>query len=302
MVRLFARGSEVINQQYWTPSYRDLTAICYRVALGCASSSWWRQHGIATSRILFGHTGMADTTMLERAQQAKGSRTVHVAHGVSSGVNFLGKSSLAVWRCGHDSDWHRQLGGYGRCVSLPAQAPAANQGQDILLCTNLAHPMNSWGSELAISDETAVLADAATALARSGTGRRIRWRPHPALGRMSASSRCTVEAAALAQGFERVPAEAGVSALNDAGCVLTTPSSIALDALHAGACPVVLAWRQVDSSTAIGQLPLHCNDVESLAETLSRLESPEARISSFSASWALVRPGASFGAASIAGV
>ena len=301
MVRHFARGAKAINHQYWMPTYRDLTAICYRVALGCASSSWWRQHGVNSPKVFFGHTGMADTTMLERAQQASGCRTVHVAHGISSGVNFVGMSSVAVWRCGHDSDWHRQLGGYGGCVSFPAQEPVANQGQDILVCTNLAHPMNPWGTAIAIADEVTVLADVAAALARSHAGRHLRWRPHPALERMPLAGRSAVEVAAVAQGFERVKAEAGVPATFDAGCVITTPSSVALDALNAGACPVVLAWRPVDACTAIGQLPVHCNDVASLAAALTRLESPEARKSSFSASWSRVRPSARFETANISG-
>src|SRR5690606_10008897 len=123
----------------------------------------------------------ADTTLLELAQQATGQQTWHVVHGVSAGLNFTGRSSVAVFTCAHDARWHERLQGYGRCMHLPVPLPAPVAGASgLLLLTSYAHRMNMECRLSGTRAEEAVLQGVSGAAARLGEAT-LQWRPHPAL-------------------------------------------------------------------------------------------------------------------------
>jgi hypothetical protein len=269
------------------------TAIAYRFIQGAAHAEWWQASGLRPSLVIFGHTGIADTTMLERAMQRQGTRTVHCVHGISHGWNFGGYSDLAIFTCGHDAALAHRFPGYRRTASipLPAPEPAVGDGRWLLL-TATAHPMNPLYHRYGIAPDIAALNMVAEAARLVGTPPdAVVWRPHPALAMLPAAHRRSLEARAQDLGFAEWPADWPYPALRRFGMVLTTPSTAALDALRLGKLPIILRTAALRGDTVIGRLPLQAADAATLAASIDRLAASDARHAAFSAAWDLVQPG-----------
>jgi hypothetical protein len=286
IARRLGEGARAVRAADWRPAARDLAAICFRVALGETHARWAAAHVPAGPRtVVFGHTGVADSHLLERALQARGARTVHWVHGVSLGLNFLGGSDLAVFQCGSDARWHRALGGYGRCESLPAPAPTpAMGGQGWLLLTNLVHPMNPDFRRHGVAAEAALLAAVAAA---AGQARKV-WKPHPILASLDVAVRADIEARAAALGFERWPEGQPLDQARDFAVVVSTPSTVALDVLRLGVLPVLYAGPGLDPDSAIAQLPLTADSADGLRICLDNCRDPAA---AFALAWSRIAPG-----------
>lgn len=299
IVRRLGEGARVLAAAEWRPAPRDLAAICFRVMLGETHARWAASHVPAGPRtIVFGHTGVADSHLLERALQGGGAHTVHWVHGVSLGLNFVAGSSLGVFQCGSDARWHEVLGGYGATTSLPATAPTpATGGEGWLVLSNLVHPMNADYRRHGIAGEIALLEAVAAA---AGDARKV-WKPHPILGSLGLDVRDGIETRAAALGFERWPSaadlvdQAAIARAADLGrvadfeVVVSTPSTVALDALRLGVLPILYGGADLDPASAVAQLPLKADTGDDLKAAAGRLAADRAAL--FKAAWTAIGPG-----------
>lgn len=281
ILRRLREGAAVLAVAAWRPAPRDLAAICFRMALGETSAVWVRRHvPTGPSTVVFGHTGVADSHLLERAIQRQGARTVHWVHGVSLGLNFVGGSNLAVFQCGSDARWHEALGGYGRAASLPADPPQpASGGEGWLVLSNLVHPMNADFRRHGVAGEVALLEAVAAA---AGKARKV-WKPHPILASLDVDTRTAIERRAVELGFTRWREGDPLSGARDFAVVVSTPSTVALDVLKLGVLPILYGGGDLDPHSAIAQLPLKASS----AAELKRAASAPA---DFTATWAAIAP------------
>lgn len=299
ILRRLGEGARAVGVADWRPATRDLAAICFRVMLGESHARWAAGHVPTGPRtVVFGHTGVADSHLLERALQARGARTVHWVHGVSLGLNFVAGSDLGLFQCGADARWHEGLGGYGATASLPATAPTAVTGGDgWLVLSNLIHPMNADYRRHGIAGEIALLEAVAAA---AGDARKV-WKPHPILGSLGLDVRDGIETRAAALGFERWPSAAdlasaaSIAAAADLGrvadfaVVVSTPSTVALDALRFGVLPILYGGSALDPASALAQLPLKADTADGLKAAAEALSADRAAL--FRTAWAAIAPG-----------
>ncbi|WGM41118.1 hypothetical protein [Caulobacter sp. NIBR1757] len=284
IVRRLGQGARAVAAADWRPATRDLAAICFRVMLGETHARWAAAHIPAGPRtVVFGHTGVADSNLLERAVQARGARTVHWVHGVSLGLNFVGGSNLAVFQCGADARWHQALGGYDRTISLPADAPEPAAGGDgWLVLSNLVHPMNADYRRHGLAGEIALLEAVAAA---AGDARKV-WKPHPILASLEADIRAAIESRAATLGFTRWREGDDLARARDFAVVVSTPSTVALDVLKLGVLPILYGGADLDPASAIAQLPLKADSAATLIEAAGRLPAAD-----FHAVWSAIAPG-----------
>ena len=287
---LLREGGRLAAAQPWSPPFAALAAMAYRVVLGAASAHWWTRTRPRVGTVVFGHTGLADTTLLERAMQAQGTRTIHAVHGVSAGLNFAGVSSLALLRCAHDARWHARLGGYGACRAVAAPAPPRREpGPPVLFVGNLLHPMNLGYRAAGAAPEIEAMRATADALDALGDAAPRYWKPHPVHARLPAAEVAAATAAAAALGFARWP---GAAALDSAGPLraVCTTSTVALDLLAAGHLPIVLATQALDPAAALAGWPLLATDPATLTAALRRLADPAAAAAAWAAAWDRIGP------------
>ena len=287
-------GATMAARMPWLPDLRGQVGIIYRELLGRASARWWLRNGVRDACIVYGHTGLADTTALELAQQSVGCRTIHAVHGVSDGTNFVGRSSVAVFRCGHDAQWHSRLGGYGKCMFFPGVMPAFSAGsQGVLTLSNYIHPMNLWfqlggeRDEMQLLDVVARALDAVPAIARYYS-----WRPHPVFAAQPESLRDRVVSHAVQSGFTPWVDGGEIAAARSFSMVLCTPSSVVLDVLAMGAAPILLDLQQVDDEAAVACLPLIARNQQELEGALKKAAIESVRQSVYRDAWAAIMPAA----------
>lgn len=294
ILRRLGQGARAVEKTPWRPATRDLAAICFRMMLGETHAVWVRRAVTARPRkVIFGHTGVADSHLLERALQAKGAMTVHWVHGVSLGLNFVAGSDLGLFQCGADARWHQTLGGYGRVAATPVPAPEpASSGEGWLLLSNLVHPMNPDFRRDGIAGETALLEAVAAAAAEVGQSRLV-WKPHPILRTLPGEVREAIEARADALGFARWPhGDGDLEQARGFELVLTTPSTVAIDMLRMGIMPLIVGGEDLDSMSAIAQFPLRVGTAAGIAAAARRLSDPAERTRLFETAWGAVAPAA----------
>jgi hypothetical protein len=293
--RLFGEGVASLRRTPVLPAWSELVTICYRMQMGACHAVWWEAAGIRAGCILYGHTGLADTTALELAQQAGGARTVHLVHGISAGWNFTGYSSLGVFQCGFDAEWHARLPNYGATSFPPTEMPSARPGgSGWVICSNLLHPMNpALASEGAAPELRLLDLVAAAARLAAHPPARIVWKPHPTFRTLAPAIRDAALARVAELGFEVWDEAEGLPALADYRTVLTTPSTVALDAMRLGKLPIVVSTDGDVPETVIGAFPRGGQDAASLAREIARLESAPTFLGEFQRVWRGVGPGAS---------
>ncbi len=289
ILRRLAQGARTVGAADWRPAPRDLAAICFRAMLGETHARWAARHIPARPRtVVLGHTGVADSHLLERALQARGARTVHWVHGVSLGLNFVAGSDIGLFQCGSDARWHDRLGGYGATTSLPADAPTpATGGDGWLVLSNLVHPMNADYRRHGIAGEVALLEAVSAAAA---DGRKV-WKPHPILDSLDASVRQAIESRAAALGFSRWREGNDLSLARGFAVVVSTPSTVALDVLKLGVFPVLYPTGPIDPDSAIARLPLRANSAEQFTLAADLLAKPAETVRAFHIAWADIGPG-----------
>jgi hypothetical protein len=279
----------------YLPAFRERIGMMYRIHMGLASARWWRRQRPRPQRIVYGHTGNADSTLLEIAQRSSGQQTWHVVHGVSAGLNFTGRSSVAVFACEHDARWHERLEGYGRCLHFPAPMPApVSGGSGLLLLTNYAHPMNLECRVSGTSAEEAVLRAVSAAAAQLGVAEGgLHWRPHPALAALDRTDQDALRWVAGRAGFRELPSSVDwLEHARNARWVVTTASTVAIQLLEAGVVSVVLIPHWLDPDCALARQPLALRDMALLPQVLAGMgQAATDRGEALAAAWQAIGPG-----------
>lgn len=290
-ISLCMQGLSIALRHPFRPGFKELVAMNYRCLLGAASAQWWASGGRA-AEVIYGHTGLADTTLLEFAQQASGAMTVHVVHGISGGLNFTGRSSVGWFLCEHDAHWHARLGGYGECVAQAASPPTYVQGErGLLFLSNHLHPMNPWFQLSGAADEEWSLRQVAEAADRLGVARsEVVWKPHPVFFQFDASVRDPVLRLVGQLGFSQWPSDAAIDHAATFNRVISTRSTIALDVLRLGVLPIILEPASLPEGEAISSFPLHATDAAGIVEVMSVLEDGSSAERLFSICWSAIGP------------
>lgn len=283
------------------PSLRDRLAMTYRVMQGAAHAAWWHGVTIPEQRILFGHTGTADTSLLERAMQADGSQTVHLVHGTGLGWPFAGISDVALFHSGADAQAAARLPAYGRCTHIRMAPPDPVKGDARwLLLTSYTHPLNAEYTARGPEADLSVIhwvQQAARALGQDP--RQIIWRPHPMLLQTSSAARATLQNAADQAGFQPWPRDTAYEQLAEFGNVITTPSTALTDALRLGVVPILAVSAPLQSDLIYGAYPVVARDAVSLQAALCDLRDPGMRTDRFARAWQTIQPGGALSKAAI---
>ena len=290
MVRALREAMRQFASRGDMPPLKRTVPILYRLLLGSVHRHWWRRSGAQPSTIVYAHTGNADTSALELEQQAAGSKTVHLLHGISTGHAFTGLSDVAIARCRHDADWHERLGGYGKAVAFEAPCPdIARPSAKWALLTNYAHPTAFADEETAVAFEAKAVQEVAAAAERLGIARdSLLYRPHPALRGLSDVSRRKVKAAADEAGVQRWPADLDLVDLGRFELVVTTPSTVLLDALRAGTVPILVDLAGADAESVYGSYPFRAGSEDELVAAIEQVTASRER--AFARAWEAVGP------------
>lgn len=293
-LRLAAAGPGAILEGDYLPSFRDQIASMFRIFLGAATADWWGGQAARPGVVVFGHNGLSDTILLDRAQQQSGARTVHWMHGVSAGRIYVGVSSLCVFQCGHDARWHDKLGDYRRNMSFPAPKPAFRQGREgWVVATNFTHPGYTFYPSVGPAHELELMDLIAVAATRSGVSPdQVVWKPHPVFYLVEPETRRQVTEALARHGFRLWPEEdRDFSRCADFETIITTPSGVALDVLKLGRLPVMAAFHPIDPDHMLSCFTLRARTVDGLMEQVALAKDPARAPAIFDATWSAIGPG-----------
>ncbi len=291
---LLARGFSYLRNAPLRPPLREHAALTFRVILGSVQQQWWRLHGGQGAEVLFGHTGLGDTTQLELQMQRQNCSTTHVIHGICTGPNFVGFSNRAIFQCGADADQYSALSHYGYCEAPQAKQPKWSRGsQGVLLLTNLAHPMNPGYQQHGIVDELAVMDMAVDLVKRLGADvQSMYWRPHPLMSTLRPAEQQILRDRAVALGLKEVYAAQDWLALaTRMRWVFTTPSSVLVELLRHGCLPLLLDPQDSVHDGVASLLPLRCKKAnEDCKRSLDKMDSDYDFQALQVAAWNAVRP------------
>jgi hypothetical protein len=291
-IRLCMQGAGMLARYPYKPHFAEQVAIAYRCLLGTASAVWWQANATGVKTVVYGHTGIADTTLLEYQQHTGGVETIHAVHGISSGLNFTGHSSKALFHCEYDARWHDSLGGYGQCSALEAPCPSAVAGDEgILLLSNYVHPMNLWFRVFGTEEELQLLADVAAMADAIGVARQqVVWKPHPIFYTLPDTVQAEVTNAVRIQGFSTWASTASLDEALKFHWVISTRSTVALDILRLGILPVIYAPHEDGMTDVVSAFSLQSADVGGLVDAANTLQDCEARQVLLANCWARVKP------------
>lgn len=285
------------TRRYRLPlAMRDRIAMAFRLALGFAHATWWEgaAGGTDIKVAIFAHTGNADSSRLERAMQARGTRTVHAVHGTNIGWAFAGLSDVGVFQTGSDARLARSLPAYARSTHLPVDPPAPGAGNgDWALLTSYTHLMSS------AYQESGSRADCRLVQWLSGAARaaghdpaRVLWRPHPQIALVAERERTRLEAAVAQAGFTRWPDDLPYAALGEMSVAVTTPSTVLTDGLRLGQPTIVASVTPLQRDLLYARYPLLAEDEGALAQLIARVLDPQQRSRAFADAWTAIEPGA----------
>ncbi len=294
LFKLVGSGINISSDTGFKPRWRDEIAVLYRMCAGSCATAWWAQQSVAAGAVIYGQSGLADTSMLERAQQETGCKTVHWVHGLTGGWNFAGYSDLGLFQCGHDADLHSRLPEYGETgfLALPRPDYCPGKGRNWLLLTNYAHPSNPFHSHGAVDFEIEVIRMAAEAALKSDAKpENLIWRPHPAFWSLAEATRARVLASLKGTGITLSGPGSDPPHYADYQTILCTLSTVALDVLIAGSLPVIVAPHALNPDTAYVGFPFHAADSDQLAAAADALSDSATAASSYEDTWDRIRPG-----------
>lgn len=266
---LLSAGRRALTDAGFVPSFKRMVAIAYRMILGTCHDRWWQHAGPHPSKLVLGHTGLADTSRLETAAQNTGTKTVHLVHGISLGWNFTGLSDIAIWQCGHDVAWHTQLGGYGENSCQTTTRPPLLPSREIWqIYSNYAHPTHSAYQAEGLAAELRLISLVQETVE---TNTKVTWNLHPAHANLPPEVLKTLHHALDKADFTVNTAPLAQDALRTTAIVLTTPSTIAIEALNMGKLPIVITSYPICLNTAAAALPLQASTPQELGLCLSQI-------------------------------
>ena len=258
----------------YVPAFTSILSSLYRLYHGHASGYWARLNFPAGSscKVWLCHTGLGDTSLLEKVLQHRGVTTLHWVHGVSDGLNFTGVSSIGYFRTLHDVEWHQKLGGYAQCLMQPPTTgkPLSYEKvskSNFLLCSSYAHPMNLGFRCEGVKYEVEALeifAEAARLLSGDQPFN-MRWKPHPVFYTLPEFQRETLIDKAKSLGFSlQAQSTSLYDLLSDVLYVAATTSTIVFDISDAGRSPVLLYLQSLDPEHSLASVPLKAKTVGQL--------------------------------------
>lgn len=294
-LRLIYRGIAATRAFSGPLPFRERVAIDYRMAQGAVHACWWKRavDRAGATKVVFGHTGTADTSQLEQAMQDSGAVTVHAVHGVNNGWPFAGLSDVALFPSGADARLGASLPAYGRCLHQSLARPLVKTGNgDWALLTSYTHLLNLAYSTLGSRPDCVIVEWMQAAVNSHGQDpSRVFWRPHPQIALVPAAERERLEAAISAAGFTRWPDNLPYEALGDFSVVVSTPSTVLVDALRLGQPAIVASATPLQRDLLYAAHPLLVEDGEGLATAIARVTNPASRAEAFSEAWRAVEPG-----------
>jgi hypothetical protein len=261
---------------------------------GAGAGCWWEDQTATPGFVIYGQSGLADTSMLEAAQQNGGCRTVHWVHGLSGGWNFAGNSSLGLFKCGHDADLHSGLPEYGETdfLALPKPAFRVGSGEKWLLLTNYAHPSNPFHTHGSTDLEIGIVRMAAEAAAKADVSPTdLIWRPHPAFWSLSEAVRGRILKSVSDTGVRMPDRQDEAPRYGDFRTILCTLSTVAIDILTDGILPVIVTPHAIDAESAYAGFPFRAANSGQIADAVESLSDPVLAASSFEQAWLRIRPG-----------
>tara|TARA_R110002049_G_scaffold23781_3_gene84435 strand:+ start:40238 stop:41713 length:1476 start_codon:yes stop_codon:yes gene_type:complete len=276
---------------------RGELALSFRVFLGATNGRWWEQQSAGRSvEVLFGCTGTADTTLLERAIQQQAGRTVHLVHGQAIGPNFAGLSDYALFKSKFDADSYDRLGCYKNCDVQMGDRPEVRRGtSEVLLLSNFAHPMNQGFRRSGLTDELNLLAcvsRAAKLTMREDVS--LIWKPHPVTLDLDTKLLNKLRCSAKALGFRELPSDTSLDkASENARWVICSPSTAAIDLIQIGTLSIVLDPQHTTVGTAISTFPgLDSLQPEALAALMAELDCPDVYEATLDKAYSSIQPAA----------
>lgn len=279
----------------YRPTFKQLTAMVFRILLGTGSAWRWRRAGQGAQAVVFGHVGRADTILPEAAMQAMGAKTVHWMHGVSTGINFQGVSNLCVVQSLHDARWHSRSLKYHANAHFPLPKPVLRQGTrpGWAVLTNMTHYGYTYFPSIGPEHELRLVDLVAELVRREGADpAMVTWKPHPVFYQRDPQVREIVTRKVTAAGFVLWPDETmpfDQSAAYET--LIVTPSGVALDMLKAGRLPVLAEFQPIDPEHVLAHLQPRGHDLESLARAIALARDPARSEALFSEVWAKAGPG-----------
>jgi hypothetical protein len=295
LLRRLGAGRSIAARSGFVANWADEIAVLYRMCLGTCSFAWWNAQAATPRIVIYGQTGLADTSLLEAAQQGRGTETVHWVHGLSGGWNFAGFSDLGLFKCGHDAEMHERLPAYRRTEYLPQPKAELRSGSDgqWLLMTNYAHPSNPYFPNGGYELEMATLRIAAEAARQTDVGaENVIWRPHPVFWSLPEPVRARICAAAGEYGLAVPEAGGEAPPLDGFQALICTPSTVAVEALARGILPVIVAPHEIADDSVYRAFPLRAAGTDALVDAVRRLGDGSSGSALFGQVWAQVRPGA----------
>jgi hypothetical protein len=265
-LRKIVHGIDVAASGPIQVGWRDCWALTYRMMQGAAYRQWWQRRRCTPQTVLFGHTGTADTSQLELEMQTGGTKTIHMVHGINHGWPFAGVSSLGLFKSKHDAELGEAIGAYGETACIPSNCPEFKPGgQGWLVLTSYTHPMGRPYAIYGVEPDIKTLdlvADAAR-LASVPPGD-VMWRPHPAIEKVKREDRDALEACVTRHGFTRWPQGQPLEAIQSFAVIVTTPSTILLDALHLGKCPILVTTAPLQKDLIYAAYPRRADSAHDL--------------------------------------
>ena len=280
-------------------TFSDLLRFSFRIAAGAATQRWWDAAfpgGKASpppAIAIFAHTGTAEASMLEQAMQRAGTATVHLAHGSNNGWPFAAASDLAIFHSRADAELARSLPAYGRTLAVPTAPPrpAVTDGRWALLTSYSHLQQETYRRDGSLADRTIAgwLAHAARTLGKAPSD--ILWRPHPHIAVIAADERRRLEQAVAEAGFQPWPDDLPYDALGTMDVVVTTPSTVMIDALRRGQPAIVANTASLDTRGPYVGYPLLAESREALLTCVRAMLDPASRAENFLLAWETVGPG-----------
>jgi len=168
----------------------------------------------------------------------------------------------------------------------------ARSGSGFTLFTNLSHPMNPYYLINGCTDEMRVLADVDSTIRSSGTYSKadMYWKPHPSLASHNPLDSDLLEKYAAALGYQCIENSSIYDAINSSAVILTTPSTVVLDALQYGVLPIVLDWQGINSSAALSGYPLTAANCDELQDAIIIAMDPGLRAKKQLQAWEHIGP------------
>lgn len=285
------------NKFPFSLSLTERIKINIRFLQGFAHQHWWRHVKLPPNYVIFGHTGLADTTMLEYQMQAESVKTVHYVHGTSHGWNFAGHSDIGFFSSGFDADLATKVKGYKKTTYARTTMPVPKfGGEKWALLTSYSHPMNPVYKKKGVSADIGIMTAVTIALKKQGTeARNILWRPHPIIGQLSDEDRCALYDCANELDITLWPNDLPYSSMRNLSGIITTPSTAVFDCLRFGKVPLVFSTDTIQSDLIYAHLPTLVSSVDELERMILFLNNEEDYRKRFEAIWHIVRPGGKLG-------